>query len=45
MRLRWKKWPLHFDDELWPSQDEKPPQRCEIELMVKDSALRIWRIE
>ena len=45
MRLRWKKWPLHFDDELWPTQDERPLQRCEIELIVQDSALRIWRIE
>src|SRR5947208_13536757 len=23
MRLRWKKWPLHFDDRLWPAEDEK----------------------
>ena len=45
MRLRWRKWRLHFDDELWPDKDEKPPQECEIELFVKDSALRIWRIE
>jgi hypothetical protein len=45
MRLHWKKWPLHFDDELWPAQDEKSPQQREIELIVKDSALRIWRIE
>jgi diacylglycerol kinase (ATP) len=45
MRLRWKKWPLHFDDELWPAKDEKPPKKSEIELIMKDSALRIWRIE
>jgi diacylglycerol kinase (ATP) len=45
LRLRWKKWPLHFDDALWPTQDEKPLQHCEIELIVKGSALRIWRIE
>jgi diacylglycerol kinase (ATP) len=44
MRLHWKKWPLHFDDELWPGEDEKPKQ-CEIQLIVKDSALRIWRME
>src|SRR5438270_9848275 len=25
MRLRWKKWPLHFDDELWPAEDGKAP--------------------
>src|SRR5207248_67796 len=31
--------------ELWPTQDERPLQRCEIELIVQDSALRIWRIE
>ena len=45
MRLRWTKWPLHFDDELWPAEDEKPPKQCEIQLIVKNSALRIWRIE
>jgi diacylglycerol kinase (ATP) len=45
MRLRWKKWPLHFDDELWPAENEKSPTEREIELTVKDSALRIWRIE
>jgi len=45
MRLCWKKWPIHFDDELWPAKDEKPPKQCEIELIVKDSALAIWRIE
>jgi len=45
MRLHWKKWPLHFDDELWPAKGEKPPRQCEIELLVKDAALRIWRIE
>ncbi len=44
MRLRWKKWPLHFDDELWPAEDEAPPKPCEIQLIVKNSALRIWRI-
>lgn len=45
MQLHWKKWPLHFDDELWPAKGEKPPRQCEIELLVKDAALRIWRIE
>jgi diacylglycerol kinase (ATP) len=46
MRLRWKKSPLHFDDELWPDEDEKErPRPCDIELTVKHSALRIWRIE
>ena len=45
MRLHWNKWPLHFDDELWPNQDEKPPKQCEIQFIVKNSALRIWRIE
>jgi hypothetical protein len=45
MRLRWKKWPLHFDDALWPAKDEEPAKKSEIELIVKDSALRIWRIE
>src|SRR5438552_7077895 len=23
MRLRWTKWPLHFDDELWPAEEGK----------------------
>jgi diacylglycerol kinase (ATP) len=45
MQLCWKKWPLHFDDEVWPNQDEKPPKRCELQLIVKDAGLRIWRIE
>jgi len=46
MRLRWKKSPLHFDDELWPDDDETGRLRpCEIEFAVKHSALRIWRIE
>jgi diacylglycerol kinase (ATP) len=45
MRVHWKKWPLHFDDELWPANDETLPKPCEIQLIVKNSALRIWRIE
>ena len=45
MRLHWKKWPLHFDDTLWPAEDEKAPEQCEIEVRVKNAALRIWRIE
>jgi diacylglycerol kinase (ATP) len=45
MRLRWKKAPLHFDDKLWPDDDEKRPRPCDIEIVVKDSALRIWRVE
>ena len=45
MRLHWKEWPLHFDDALWPAEDEKAPKQCEIEVRVKNAALRIWRIE
>jgi diacylglycerol kinase family enzyme len=45
MRLRWKKAPLHFDDEHWPADDEKHLRRCDIEIMVRDSALQIWRVE
>jgi hypothetical protein len=45
MRLHWNKWPLHFDDELWPAKDEKLPKQCEIQLIVKNAALRIWKIE
>jgi diacylglycerol kinase (ATP) len=45
MRLRWKKAPLHFDDEHWPDDDKKHPRRCDIEVVVKGSALQIWRVE
>lgn len=45
MRVRWNKAPLHFDDEQWPDDDEKPPRGCDIELAVRACALRIWRIE
>jgi hypothetical protein len=44
MRLRWKKAPLHFDDEHWPDDNEKRPRRCDIEIVVNDSALKIWRV-
>jgi diacylglycerol kinase family enzyme len=43
MRLSWKKSPLHFDDESWPPEDEKPPDPCEIKIEVKPSVLRIWK--
>jgi diacylglycerol kinase family enzyme len=45
MRLRWNKAPLHFDDEHWPDDDKKHPRRCDIEIFVNDSTLKIWRIE
>lgn len=45
MGLRWKKWPLHFDDQIWPGQSDKPRAESGIELLVKGAALRIWRIE
>jgi diacylglycerol kinase (ATP) len=45
MRLHWKEWPLHFDDALWPAEEEKAPDQCEIDVRVKNAALRIWRIE
>ena len=45
MRLRCKKLPLHFDDEVWPDEDEKQPRVWNIEILLKDSALRIWRVE
>ena len=44
MRLRWKKAPLYFDDEHWPDDNEKRPRRCDIEIVVNDSALKIWRV-
>ena len=45
MRLRWKKRPLHFDDEVWPEEKEKRTKRCEIEISVRPNALRIWKTE
>lgn len=45
MRLRWNKAPLHFDDKHWPDNDEKHQRRCDIEIVVKGSALQIWRVE
>lgn len=44
MRLRWKKSPLHFDDEAWPAKGEKA-YASEIEILVKPSALWIWWIK
>jgi len=43
MRLRWKKSPLHFDDQVWPEEAEKRPEPCEIEITVKGSALGVWK--
>lgn len=45
MQLRWKKSLLHFDDEIWPKRNEKQSKPVDIEIEVKDSALRIWRVE
>jgi len=45
MRLRWNQSPLHFDDEAWSVKKEKQPCSRDIEIVVKGSALRIWRIE
>jgi diacylglycerol kinase family enzyme len=44
LRIRWKKSPLHFDDSLWPEQDEEPLPG-EIELSIKRSALLIARAD
>ncbi len=44
MRLRWTKAPLHFDDEHWPNDDKKRPRHCDIEIVVNDSALKIWQV-
>jgi diacylglycerol kinase (ATP) len=44
MRLRWNKSPLHFDDEVWSVKKEKRSRSRDIEILVKDSALRIWRV-
>jgi diacylglycerol kinase (ATP) len=43
MRLRWKKSPVHFDDEVWPKKSSKTSGRFEAEISVCDSALRIWK--
>ena len=45
MRLRWNQSPLHFDDEAWSVKKEKRPRSRDIEIVVKGSALRIWRLE
>jgi diacylglycerol kinase family enzyme len=42
MRVRWKKSPLHFDDQVWPEEGEERPEPCEIEITVKGSALGVW---
>jgi diacylglycerol kinase family enzyme len=44
MRVRWKKSPLHFDDQVWPEEAEKRPEPCEIEISVKGSALGVWKM-
>jgi diacylglycerol kinase family enzyme len=45
MCLRWKKSPLHFDDEVWPEKRKKKSGPRKIEVVVKKSALRIWKTE
>jgi len=45
MRLRGKKSPLHFDDDVWSAKKEKRPRPRDIEIVVNESGLRIWRIE
>ncbi len=40
LRIQWKKSPLHFDDSLWPEEDERPSPG-EIELSVQKSALLV----
>src|SRR5205085_2287517 len=44
MRLRGKKSPLHFDDYVWSAKKEKRRRPRDIEIVVKESALQIWRI-
>ncbi len=43
MRLRWKKAPLHIDDDLWPEKGAHRLKRCEAQIEVRESALRVWR--
>jgi hypothetical protein len=40
MRLRGKKSPLHFDDHVWSAKKERRPRPGDIEIVVKESALR-----
>ena len=42
LRMRWKKSGLHFDDQIWPEEGEKPGP-SEIEITVKGSALIVWK--
>jgi hypothetical protein len=41
LRIKWKKSPLHLDDELWPEKDEARLKPGEIEISVKKSALMV----
>jgi diacylglycerol kinase (ATP) len=41
LRLVWEQSTLHFDDKLWPWENEQPAVRSEIEITVAPSALEI----
>ena len=41
LRIVWEDSPLHFDDKLWPGEDDNPTRSSEIEITVEASALEI----
>ncbi len=44
LRIVWEEGSsCHFDDEIWPEEDEAPSGRHEIEIMVEPAALEIWQ--
>ena len=44
MQILWKKSPMHFDDKIWPGEDDKKVDESKIEIGVKSAALQIWCI-
>ena len=42
LQIEWRKSPLHFDDSLWPEEDDRPSPGA-IELSVQKSALLVAR--
>ena len=44
MQILWKKSPMHFDDQVWPQEDDKNVDESKIEIGVKSAALQIWSI-
>lgn len=43
MRVRRARAALHFDDKVWPEEDEKWPSPSELRITAEPAALRIWK--